>query len=145
MTGYHVVEPEVAGGWGPDTQFTRTPGQPVVVHKLHYVFDGWLGDQLLETSPCYIVTAALADRITQANLTGFVLDSVKISKSDQFESLYPGRELPDFRRFRVEGAAGQDDFGVTRDLMLVVSDTALATLQDVGITHALVEPYDGAA
>lgn len=55
MAKYYVVEPEVAGGFGINTVFTRTEGKPMVVHKLHYEFDGWLGDSLLETTPCYIV------------------------------------------------------------------------------------------
>ena len=143
MTGYHIIEPEVAGGWGESTEFTRTPGQPVVVHKLHYQFDGWLGDELLESTPCYIATERLAAEIGRAKLTGVSFDQVETSKSDQFDALYPGRELPKFVWLKVEGTPGRDDFGVTPDLRLVVSEKALAMLVDVGISHALVEMFPG--
>jgi len=143
LTRYHIVEPEVAGGWGKNTEFTRTPGQPVIVHKLHYQFDGWLGDELLETTPCYIVTERLAAEIERAKLTGVSFDAVETSKSEQFDELYPDRELPKFMWLKVGGTAGQDDFGVTPDLQLIVSDAALAVLENVGISHALVEPFDG--
>ena len=143
MTRYHVVEPEVAGGWGENTEFTRTPGQPVVVHKLHYQFDGWLGDELLESTPCYIVTERLMAEIRRAQLTGVSFEQVEISKSEQFDELYPARELPKFVWLKVDGTPGQDDFGVTADLQFVVSEQALTVLEDVGISHALVERYEG--
>lgn len=142
MTGYRIVEPEVAGGLGKNTAFTRTPGQPIVVHKLHYQFDGWLGDALVESTPCYIVTERLAAEIGRSQLTGASFDRVETSKSEQFEELYPGRELPKFLWLKVVGSPGRDDFGVTPDLRLVVSERALAVLEDVGIAHALVEPFE---
>ena len=145
MTGYHIVEPEVAGGWGKNTEFTRTPGQPVVVHKLDYQFDGWLGDELLESTPCYVSTERLAAEIRRAHLTGVSFDQVEISKSEQFDDLYRGRELPKFVWLKIEGTPGRDDFGVTPDLRLVVSERALVVLNEAGISHALVEPFDGKA
>jgi hypothetical protein len=67
---YFILEPEVAGGWGPNTKFTRTPGKRVVIHHLNYEFDGRLGDELLESWPCFIVTQSLADRLKSSGLTG---------------------------------------------------------------------------
>ncbi len=142
MTNYHIVEPEIAGGWGENTEFTRTPGQSVVVHKLHYQFDGWLGDELVESTPCYIVSEKMAGELRRAKLTGFVLDDVETTTSEQFREIYPDRELPMFLWLKVEGAPGSDDFGVTSNLQLVVSDRALKALADVGIANALVEPFD---
>ncbi len=143
MTNYHIVEPEVAGGWGENTEFTRTPGQPVVVHKLHYQFDGWLGDELVESTPCYIVSEKMAGKLQQAQLTGFALGDVETTMSEQFRELYPDRELPKFLWLKVAGVPGSDDFGVNSDLQLVVSDRALEALADVGISNALVEPFEG--
>ncbi len=143
MTCYHILEPEVAGGWGKDTDFTRTPGQPVVVRKLHYQFDGWLGDELLESTPCYIVTERLAAEIKRSKLTGVSFDEVLTSKSEMFDELYPDRVLPKFIWLKVEGAAGQDDFGVTPDLQLIVSEQALTVLKSVGVSRALVTPCEG--
>jgi hypothetical protein len=141
LSSYHVVEPEVAGGWGKNTDVIRIPGQPVVVNKLHYVFDGWLGDELLESTPCYIGTERLVDEIKRAKLRGVVFDEVEIAKSEQFDELYPNRELPKFMWLKMDGTPGEDDFGVTTDLQLVVSDEALAVLQRVGLSNAFVEPF----
>jgi hypothetical protein len=141
MNNYHVVEPEVAGGWGVNTIVTRSPGRPIVVDKLHYVFDGWLGDALLESAPCYIGTQRLVEEIKLAQLKGIDFDEVEVTKSLQFDTLYPNRELPKFKWLKINGVPGQDDFGVTTDLQLVVSEKALAVLQKVGLSTALVEPF----
>lgn len=143
MTGYYIVEPEVAGQWGESTEFTRAPGQPVLVHKLHYQFDGWLGDELLESTPCYIVTERLAVKIQQLALSGVSFDEVYVSKSPLFYEAYPGRNLPHFLWLKIDGLPGSDDFGVTADLQLVVSARALALLNEVGIPNALVDSFNG--
>ena len=117
MTDYHTVEPEVAGGWGANTAFTRMPGQSVVVHKLHYEFEGWLGDDLIESTPCYIVSEGMAEQLRKAGLTGFVLDDVEITTSENFRETYAGRELPKFLWLKVGGVPGQDDLGIAHALV----------------------------
>ena len=75
---FYYLEPEVAGGFGEDTVVSAASHPPVVT-RLEYKFEGWLGDEILETFPCFIVTEAVASEITKLNLTGFSLDSVKVS------------------------------------------------------------------
>jgi hypothetical protein len=142
VTGYYFVEPEVAGGLGENTVLIRMPGRPVIVHELHYRFDGWLGDALVESTPCYIVTGRLAAEIAQSGLTGAGFDTVEISKSGQFDDLYPHRELPEFVWLKIEGMPGRDDFGTTSDMLLVVSERALAVLKASGIAHAHVARFE---
>ena len=142
---YYGIEPEVAGGWGKNTVFDRIPGKGTFVHKLHYVFDGWLGDELLESSACYIVTERLAHEIERAQLTGAQFHDVEISTSgeyDDFQELHPDRQLPTFVWLKVEGSAGHDDFGIAPDLRLVVSEHVLDLLKAVGISNALITPFE---
>jgi len=135
---YFYIEPEVSGGIG-DNAIVDTSVHPPRVLKLHYQFDGWLGDDLLETFPCYIVSSSLAKEIELAQLTGFVLDDVEISKSKQFEELYPKKELPIFYWLKVIGTAGKDDFGISEDYRLIVSSKAINTLQKGKIEMADLE------
>ena len=58
---YYLIEPEVAGGIGEHSVIDRSSGK-MVVRKLHYEFDGWLGDELLESTPCFIVSERLDSR-----------------------------------------------------------------------------------
>ena len=129
MMNYYYIEPEVAGGWGKNTVFQRSPGSPTVVHKLHYEFNGWLGDELLESTPCFIVSQRMAHEIEEAELTGASFDEVEVTTSDQFRELYPDRKLPEFLWLKIVGKAGVDDFGISADGRLVVSEMALRMVQ----------------
>lgn len=138
---FYTICPEVAGGFGENTILERSSGR-TQVHRLHYVFDGWLGDELLERTPCFIVTARLRREIDQAGMTGVKYDDVEVSTSDVFEEMHPGRQLPKFLWLKVEGRPGTDDFGIGADLRLVVSARALELLKRNGVSEAeRAEPF----
>lgn len=134
---YYVLVPEVAGHFGADTIFIDRASRPPLVEKLHYEFDGWLGDPIVETICCYIVTQPLEARIVATNPTGVNFDDVKVSKSDQFVRLHPDRALPQFAWLQITGVAGRDDFGytTTHGRSIVVSSRILDILSEFGIPH----------
>ena len=139
---YYVVEPEVAGGLGERTRIDRSTGK-MVVTTLHYQFDGWLGDELLESTPCYIVSERMAHAIEQAQLTGVRFDEVEVTTSDQFREFYPNRQLPKFVWLKVEGKPGHNDFGIAQDLRLVTSERAIEVLKQIGISNmASIKPFE---
>jgi len=137
---FFLLAPEVAGGWGSGT-VVDTERHPPVVKHLHYQFDGWLGDELLESFPCFIVTVAVGSKLTDAGLSGFELGSVEISKSDTFLELHPERSVPEFQWLRVAGAAGVADLGLTKQHQLVVSDRALQILRNGQLAHCEVSEW----
>lgn len=139
---YFYVEPEVAGGLGQNTVINRNV-HPPIVSKLHYHFDGWLGNLLLESFPCFIVTESARQKIQSAGFTGIEFDQVEITKSEQFQELYPNRQLPEFVWLKVNGKPGQHDFGIAPDARLVVSERALKVLRELGISQALVTDFEG--
>lgn len=139
--GFFLVEPEVAGGVGPSTRFEIVDGRRIVV-ELEYRFDGWLGDPLLETTPCFILTATAQRRIEAIDASGVKFAGVKVARSGLFRDLHGNRELPEFSWMQIFGTPGVDDFGLTDDLMLVVSARALETLREEGLSHALIEPFE---
>lgn len=137
----HALEPEVAGQLGPRTELDRRT-HPPAVSRLHYVFDGWLGDELLETFPCFIVTERLAVKLCSVGLTGFELRELEVSTSEQFAELHPDVDLPGFQWLVVRGQLGRDDFAIAHDHRLVVSDRALAIVRPAcphGLTATRVE------
>jgi len=139
--GWSILEPEVAGGWGSRTVADATT-HPPRVSALHYQFDGWQGDDLLESFPCFIVTRRLGDRLAAAGLTGDRLAPVEVTRSEQFESTHPGRELPAFEWLQVTGAAGCNDFGLTAGHRLVVSERALAALKAGQLRHCEASAWE---
>ena len=137
---FYFIEPEVGGGFGANT-VVDTTAHPPVVSKLHYLFDGWLGDHLLEVFPCYIATEELAKMLEKEMLSGFSLHHVDVSKSEQFRELYPDMALPKFYWLKIDGIAGENDFGIAKDNRLVVSEKALNTLRTRQLEQADLEDY----
>jgi hypothetical protein len=136
---YYFIAPEVAGGWGEGTE-ADTSVHPPLVRKLHYHFDDWLGDDLLETFPCFIVTDKLRKDIIDSGLTGVEFDNVLISRSDEFE--LPGCvvEFPKFHWMKVEKSDRLVDFRISEDGRLMVSEVALAALKRHSMSYADVDP-----
>ncbi|NLW48260.1 MAG: hypothetical protein GXY86_13125 [Firmicutes bacterium] len=92
-----LLEPEVAGGLGNHTIFDKKKS-PVEVVFLNYEFSGWLGDELLETNPCFIVTEALASTLLKSGLSGLRFETVEITVNEEFKDFHPDTILPNFKR-----------------------------------------------
>ncbi len=133
-----LVSPEVAGELGDNTIMDTSIHPPVVSH-FHHRFEGWLGDDLLEVFPCFLVSSALAKALEEAGLVGFSMDDVEVSTSPEFQELYPGRTLPEFRWLKITGKDRDADFCLTPNFRLEVSSRALEVLRKFKIAHAEIE------
>lgn len=118
-----------------------TSVHPPVVSRLHYEFEGWLGDVLIESFPCFVVTASAQGRLTRMGATGARFGEVQISKSPEFMDFQPVVELPSFAWLQPTGAAGVDDFGTAADGRLVVSERAVEILRDLQLSNAQLAPW----
>lgn len=117
-----------------------TAVHPPRVTRLHLRFEGWLGDDIVECFPCFIVTERLAKLLETSGLTGFQLGDVETSRSPEFKEMYPDRQLPGFRWLKVTAALPKEaDFRLTHDHQLQVSDATLALLRSLQIDHADLE------
>jgi hypothetical protein len=92
---YYLIEPEVAGGWGENI-IVDVSVHPPIVKKLHYEFDGWLGDCIVEGFPSYLITKDVQKQLIVSRMTGVCFDEVEVSTSELFQEIYPNRELPEF-------------------------------------------------
>ncbi|MER9328179.1 hypothetical protein NKJ26_19475 [Mesorhizobium sp. M0152] len=120
-----------------------TSVHPPVVSKLIYQIEGWFGDVIVTTFPCFLVVAEVKQALQNIGFSGASFAHVEVTKSDDFLELQPHVELPQFVWLKVNGKAGHDDFGIASDLRLVISERMLDLLNDFGIPSATVEPYDG--
>ena len=130
------LEPEVAGGLGEKTVMD-TSQFPPLVSSLHYEVDGWLGDELLESFPCFIATETLAKKIKDSGLSGVEILDVFISKSSNFEELHPNTELPSFKWLYVNGDKSKD-FSLNPDNLLLVSKSAYEVISHFSIVNCEV-------
>ncbi|WDY55719.1 hypothetical protein [Pseudomonas sp. PSKL.D1] len=137
---FYYVESEVAGALGKGT-LIDTSCHPPIVNILEYEFYGWLGDALLESFPCFVITDELAATLLSCNFTGFEVGTVTITASEQFKQFYPAHALPAFVRLNVHGIAGHSDFGTAADGRLVVSARALKVLEQFALNHAEIDPF----
>lgn len=128
---YLYLEPEVGGGLGPGTIQSNDSDRPVNyrVDRLNYEFDVWLGDEILEATPCFIVTDRLAKILSVKGLSGVLFDDVEVSRSGIFEDMYPHRILPKFVWMKVIGVKDIDDFFIAKDGRLVLSAIAWDTIK----------------
>jgi len=125
---YFHVEPEVSGGFG-EGSILDSSTHPPVVSKLHYEFYGWFDNDIVTSFPCYIVTIRLMDKIKVENLTGVIFDEVQISQSYEYNELFPNKTLPEFKWMKIIGVCGKDDFGIGKNLRLVISEKAYNILK----------------
>jgi hypothetical protein len=135
---FRYIEPEVAGGLGPKTKMDSTT-HPPTVENLHYEFEGWLGDDILESFPCYIVTDRLKESIINEGLTGITFSNVLITKSVEFEDRHPNKILPVFHWAKINGVSNKDDFAIGGGLRLVISERANKMLSLFDINNATFE------
>lgn len=138
---FYIIEPEVAGGFGDSTVLDTDVHPPVVSH-LEYRFEGWLGYELLESFPCFIITKSTARKLYESQLSGFTLGPVDVTKSAEFEALHPHTSLPDFLRLEVKGTAGVDDLGLAADHRLVVSQACMDALRTFQLDNADIEEFE---
>jgi len=144
---YFYVEFEVAGNIGDNADVDWNT-HPPRIERLHYEFDTWLGDALLEAFLCLIATEEAAAALKAAGVTGVAYDAVEVSTTETFREFHPDQGLPPFVWLRVNGVAGEDDFGVYRDMRgerpqhkFVLSERALDILRPFGLNYAEIEPF----
>lgn len=135
---FFKIQPEVAGGLGTRTIMDTTV-HPPLVSVLEYEFDGWLGDDLLESFPCFIVSEQLKNLLEENTFTGYVFSDVITSKSDTFIEIYPDLTLPNFYWLKINGKAGVEDAGLSESNHLVVSENFLKILLQVNLKNCLTE------
>lgn len=139
---YYYLEPEVSGGFG-DNIIIDPSVHPPLISRLHFEFDGWLGDSMVASFPCFLVTEDVKAVILKGSFSGVTFDDVEVTTSELFDEMQPDQKLPPFVWLKANGDAGRDDFGIAEDLRLVVSERVLDALKLFGISNALIEPFEG--
>lgn len=139
---YYKLYPEVAGTITEDC-IDDVVARPVKISKMNYEFNSWLGDDLITEAGHFIVTEKLSEALMQSMLSGFNLDKATISKSEQFEEIYPYRRLPVFKWLKIDGDSKKDDFWFSKEnMMLHVSAKAYNFLTNFQIVNCDVEEIE---
>lgn len=138
---YFYIDPIIAGEMGQGTVMDRSV-HPPAVSRLVYEVDGWFGDVVIATFPCYLVTEEAKRALLDIGFSGATFADVTITISDNFREVYSDVKLPPFVWLKVIGRAGRDDFGIGRNFRLVISERVLDVLDELGIPNADIKPLD---
>jgi hypothetical protein len=138
---YFILEPEVAGSFGPATvgDLRATPPR---IEKLNYEFDTWPCDPLIDALSTFIVTDGLREALIEAHASGVAFGEVEITQSGLYFDLYGDRPLPSFSWLQITGRAGADHFGLSSSGLLVVSERIMNLLNAFGLKYCDVSEYD---
>jgi hypothetical protein len=138
----YTLRAEVAGALGPQSVLD-TSTNPPVVSRLHYDFVSWLGDDIVASFPCNIVTEALATAIVEEGLTGADIDEVVVTKNPHFERFFPDTValLPEWKWLRPTGQPHHSDFWQDEQGVLIVSERALKLLRKFSLENCRIGKY----
>lgn len=136
---FYAIEPEVAGELGEGTNMD-TSVHPPRVTAVHYVITDWLGDDIIESFPYYLVTPRLAADLEASGLTGFRLGAARVTLSEEAAD-FGITEVPDFRWLMISGRPGEDDFGTLDNGQAIISEGALQALQARTLDNCEIGPY----
>ena len=129
---FFTIDPEASGSPAADLQSGRVV----------YVFDTWLGDDLVRAHPAVLVTTPVKRALLGLqDPSGFEVTKARARTSGFFRRHSPGKRLPPFWAIHVRGQAGRDDMGLTPAGILVVSRRVLDVLLDFRIGRAVLAQY----
>ena len=140
MKSFYELTPEVSGQLGEKTVI-NTKVHPPIVSKLDFVFDGWLGDDIIECFPCFLISENLKKKLEQVKLAGYIIDECELSISQLFMQVHPGLKLPKFYWFKITGQKDNADFWLSDKHNLIVSDAALNVLKSCNLSNDNYTPY----
>ncbi len=129
---FFTIEPESSGS----PVAGLPPGPPT------FVFDTWLGDDLIRPYPAVLVTTPLKRALSALpRPKGFEIVRARTETSRFFRKYSPGKRLPPFWAIEVQGLAGRDDMGLTTAGVLVLSRRVLDALLDFRIGRSTLTQY----
>lgn len=130
MKTYQTIQPEVIVGLGEKTEFLEKEAPFLTVIKLHIQLEDWLGDDLMECHPCYIVTEKLKTGLQTTKFTGFEFSEMIVTKDEYFNDNYQlNKSLPEFYWMKIIGKQDFDDIIIGPEKSLLVGEELLDYLK----------------
>ena len=129
---FFKVTPQPCGSFGRKTLYGgELTDRPPQIYRFHFEFESTPLSEISGINSTYIGSEELMERIKELfpRATGITFDEVFITATAEFRKQNPGRELPHYKWFKVIGKAKVDDFGISEDHELYVSDRIFALLQ----------------
>jgi len=140
---HYTLKPENCGDFGRKVLYGgQLTDRPPAIYRLDFEFKSWPIDDLIEINCTYIATEALIACITALSpkATGIFFDNFTSSTTFEMRRDKPGQELPPLKWCKISGKPGIDDFGMSKDHNLVVSERALLATKPK-LNRCIIEVY----
>lgn len=138
MSEFYDFSPEVPGGIGENTRYDKA-SIPWKVEHLHVIFEGWLGAEIMNVSPCYFVNERFKTELEKTDLTGISgFQKIETSLSENFIEMYPGKNIPDLFMISVNDLSKESDFYVNDRYELIISENALKFIKMFNLSDAVI-------
>jgi hypothetical protein len=128
--------------------FTIEPeasGCPITPGGVEFLFDTWLGDDVVRAHPVVLVTTRVKNALlTLGDATGVDIVKAGVKGSAFFRKHNRGKRLPRFWALQIHGHAGRDDMGLNAAAVLVVSRRILDLLVEFRVGRATLAQYTSA-
>lgn len=133
---WHNQSSDIANVYG-------TGQTPWSVEKFHVVFNRFTTDDILKFHTLHFVTRWVLEVLRENQFTGLgICRPVEIDYTHQYWDMYSGGISQAYYILSVEGAAGHDDIGISRDGELVVSRNVLSVLSRLNICEVELEELE---
>jgi hypothetical protein len=136
---YYIIQPEVIVGIGDNTSGADINDQFGITH-LHIKLEDWLGDDLVEVFPCYLITETLKKKLEANMFSGYEFGEVEITKDEYFHNNYQLKKpLPQFYWLIIKGKKNADDIFLDTKFKLNVSPDFLKFLKSDSLSSKYLE------
>jgi hypothetical protein len=141
---FFEINPEVIVGLGDYTTFKKN--NPHEVEVLHIELEDWLGDDIMEIFPCFVITENLEMTLLKTKFTGYYTCFLSITLNEYFENNHAsGKTLPTFKWLKVTGTPYFDDFGIdNKTKKMVISESVFDLLKQAFSINYLTVGNDDA-
>lgn len=136
MSIEYILQPEVSGELGEKSEL-KTEVFPPQIIKLHFIFKTWLGDDLIECFPVYLVSERLKKAIEESNIEGYYFSDFEQSSDESMSKLQSISSAPVFFWFNFE--KGNKDFHINDNNQLVVSERVFKLLKEFNLNYCDIE------
>jgi hypothetical protein len=126
------INPECCGKFGRKTLHDgELTDRPPHIYRLHYEFDKPPTSELLQINCVFIGSADLVGKIRALDprATGVFFEEAITTTTPEYRQSFPNQEPGEYKWFKINGVARVDDFGLTPEKDLVVSDRVLSLLK----------------
>ena len=142
MNDYLKIQPEVIVGLGERTEFSEIVPPFKTITNLHIMLEDWLGDDLMECFPAYIVTDNLKNALVESSYSGFQFKTMEVTQAEYFDDNFQlDKELPIFHWMVISGNIGSEDMALNNKKELFIRSDFLEFLNnDFDLNYLIVNP-----